>query len=121
MHTLAAILILALAPPKVSEVVVYPDRAQVTRTVSIACGPRALATFTGIPPAADASTFRARASGGTIEGLRSEERTRAETFAVEVKDLDAKIRKLEGEVRVQRDGVRRIAGANQGTGGENGV
>ena len=85
MHALASILILAVTPPRISEVVIYPDRAQVTRVESLPCGARAVAAFGQIPPAADPASFRARTSLGAVEGLRSEERTRAESFAPEVK------------------------------------
>ncbi len=103
---------LAAAPSvKIAQVVVYPDRAQVTRAQNVACGARAVASFEGIPPAADPASFRARASGGTVEGLRSEERTRADAFAPAARDLDQSIRKLEGDLRALRDTVRRAAGS----------
>jgi|SRR5579871_599053 len=116
MHSLS-ILILTLAPPKVSEVVVFPDRAQVTRAQSVACGARAQATFDAVPPAADPASFRARVADGSVEGLRFEERTRADSFAPEVKDLEQSIRKLEADVRAARDAIRRASTATQVAGG----
>jgi uncharacterized protein (TIGR02231 family) len=113
MHALASILILAVTPPKVSQVVVFPDRAQVTREEKVECSARAVASFPAIPPAADPSSFRAHVSTGTVEGLRSEERTRAETYAPEVKALDDKIRKLTLEQRALGDQQRRGSGAVQ--------
>src|SRR5438105_302769 len=110
MHTIL-ISLYALAPSHVARVVVYPDRAQVVREESLACGPRALVRFEAIPPAADAASLRARTSVGTIEGLRSEQRTRAEAYAPEVKDLDEQIHKLELERRVLADGSARRANA----------
>ncbi|MHB8877092.1 MAG: mucoidy inhibitor MuiA family protein [Myxococcaceae bacterium] len=103
MNSLAVAFALLAAAPKVDKVVVYPDRAQVTRVLPVACGPRAQVTFLAIPPAADATTFRARAVGGSIEGLRSEERTRADQFAPELKTLDEQVRKLERELAAVDD------------------
>ena len=113
MSALFSIVLLAANAPIISQVVVYPDRAQVTRTVELPCGPRAIASFTGIPPSADAASFRARTNLGAIEGLRSEARTREESFAGEVKDLDGAIRKLEGEAAVLRDAQARGEGAGR--------
>ena len=107
MHALTLALALLSAAPKVDKVVVYPDRAQVTRSQPVACGPRASVTFAGIPPAADASTFRARASGGSIVGLRSEERARDEQFAPELKTLQEQIRKVEGDLAGLGDAAQR--------------
>jgi uncharacterized protein (TIGR02231 family) len=103
MNTTLIALTLLTAAPKVDKVVVYPDRAQVSRVLPVACGPRAQVTFLGIPPAASATTFRARVVGGTLEGLRSEERTRDEQFAPELKSLDEQVRKLELEAAVLED------------------
>lgn len=95
----------------VSQVVVYPDRAQVTRTAQVVCGARAGVAFGEIPPAADPATFRARTSVGTVEGLRAEARTREEAFAPELKGIDAAIRKFEAEATVLRDARTRGQGA----------
>ena len=60
-------LALAAAPQsRVAEVVVYPDRAQVTRALELPCAPGAVAVFEGLPPTADQGSFRARAKGGEI-------------------------------------------------------
>ena len=47
---------------RISRVVVYPDRAQVSRIASVSCGERALVHFTGLPPAADAASRCGRQS-----------------------------------------------------------
>ncbi len=103
MNVLSTILFLATAPTTVTQVVVYPDRASVTRTAEVACGPRATARFSGIPPAVDPGSFRARTSLGALAGLRAEERTRAEAFAPEAKRLDGELRKIDGERRAVAD------------------
>jgi len=88
---------------RVSRVVVYPDRAQVSRTAQVSCGARVPLRFSGLPPAADASSLRAQASLGRIEGLRSEERVLTESFAKRIEELDAQIEKLEQEQRTLRE------------------
>src|SRR6266699_3030294 len=100
----AYIIMLALSTPsKVSQVVVYPDRAQVSRVVEVSCGAgRAAAVFASIPPSADPSSFRARASSGMVEGLRAETITRETAYAPEAKRLEADIRKLGVQVRTLR-------------------
>ncbi|MBI3073860.1 MAG: mucoidy inhibitor MuiA family protein [Deltaproteobacteria bacterium] len=93
-------LLLTLSQPPaadVTKVVVYPDRAQVTREARIACGPRAVANFAGITPSADPASFRARTNLGAIEGLRTEVRTRDQVFAPDVKAIDVDVRRLRGE------------------------
>lgn len=91
------------AAPKISEVVVYPDRAQVIRTATIACSPAATARFDALPPSTDPSTLRARTSVGTVEGLRSEERALKEAFAPQLKELVEQSRRLEREMATQQD------------------
>ncbi len=107
MNSLSLALALLSAAPKVDKVVVYPDRAQVTRAQAVPCGPRAAVSFAAIPPAADSTSFRARATGGSIVGLRSEERARADQFAPELKGLDAQIRGLEHDLATLADAVQR--------------
>lgn len=87
-----------LCAAKVDQVVVFPDRAQVTRAASVACGPRAQVIFEGIPPAADPASFRARAAGAQLEGLRSEQLVREQLFGPELAAVAAEIRKLEHEL-----------------------
>lgn len=96
------VLFAVLAASPVTQVVVYPDRAQVTRSATIACGPRATATFEGIPPAADPASFRARTDEGVVEGLRGEERTRRDAFAAKRKDLEDQQRALSLQIEAQQ-------------------
>ena len=110
-----ALLLLALPAPQVarpwvppvSEVVVYPDRARITRAVSAACGEYAVVEFPGIPPVADETTLRAHTVAGTLEGLRFERRTRADAYAPAVQALDGKIRGLERAERMGADAIER--------------
>jgi uncharacterized protein (TIGR02231 family) len=97
----------ALAGPesaaRVSRVVLYPDRAQVTRAAAITCGERVLVPFGGLPPAADAASLRAQSSSGHIDGLRSEVRVRSEAYNQKVEELDDKIHQLERQLGAVRD------------------
>lgn len=85
---------------RVSRVVVYPDRAQVSRVASVSCSGRAVVRFSGLPPAADAGSLRAQATIGHIEGLRSEARVLTAAFAKKIEDLDEQISKLEQSQRL---------------------
>src|SRR4051812_41523792 len=54
------------AAPAIDQVVVFPDRAQVTRVADITCAPKIRADFIDISPAAGGDSFRARVSEGTV-------------------------------------------------------
>jgi uncharacterized protein (TIGR02231 family) len=84
----------------VSRVVVYPDRAQVTRTATVACGDKVLARFLALPPAADASTVRAQIDlpGGRVLGVRTEDEVRQSAYSKQVEELDEMIRKIDLEL-----------------------
>ena len=60
MNALTLLLPSLLSAGSVSEVVVFPDRALVARSASVACGPRAQVSFTEVSPAADPSVVRLR-------------------------------------------------------------
>jgi uncharacterized protein (TIGR02231 family) len=90
-------------PSRVAEVVVYPDRAQVTRAAELACNARTLAVFEGLPPSADQGSFRAKARGGEVQGLRVEQVNQREAFAPQVEALDLVIRDLEAQDATLRD------------------
>ncbi|QRK09748.1 mucoidy inhibitor MuiA family protein [Archangium violaceum] len=98
MHPLPLMLLALVAPAKVSSVVVYPDRALVTRVESVACSGHALAVFESVPPAADPSSFRARSEDATVESLVSEERPLRSEFAPELEALRGKREALEREI-----------------------
>lgn len=106
-------LILMSAASRVTDVVVYPDRASVVRSQSVACDGRAAATFDDLPPAADPASFRARTSAGAVLGLRSEERTRDARFAAEADTVDAELRKVLHDAGVLDDVIDRGDGAQR--------
>jgi uncharacterized protein (TIGR02231 family) len=87
------------AAPSVSSVVVFPDRAQVTRTQTVTCdGGSTLARFEELPPAADPASFRARAERATVEGLLASERTRQARYGTERERLEKQRVELEREL-----------------------
>ena len=95
----------SLATP--NQVVVFPDRAQVTRVTAATCGARVPLLFDSIPPAAAADSFRARSNLGTIDGLRSELVRREAEFGVRREALNAQLDALRDERRVLDDAQRR--------------
>lgn len=118
MSTLATSLFLLLVTPPapITRVVVYPDRAQVTRTAQARCEGGTAVMFEAIPPSADPSSLRAHAhdrAGASlpIAGLRFEERTRKEAFAAEVAGLDGQLRSLDAERAQLADAQVRSAAA----------
>ncbi|WP_223645771.1 mucoidy inhibitor MuiA family protein [Corallococcus sp. EGB] len=71
--TLLPLTLLALATTsQVSSVVIYPDRAEVTREQKVTCTGATTAVFEHLPEAASRESFRARANGATLEGLTAE-------------------------------------------------
>lgn len=106
---LSIVLALSLsATSRVARVVVYPDRATVTRSEPVACGSKALASFEALPPGADVTSFRAFTSVGSIEGLRVEEKPRDAVLGPEARDLEARIRAREAEAAALRDQSARL-------------
>lgn len=95
----------SLATP--NQVVVYPDRAQVTRVAPATCGARVPLRFDSIPPAAAADSFRARINGGTIDGLRSELVKREAEFGAKREAVNVLLEALRDERRVLDDAQRR--------------
>jgi uncharacterized protein (TIGR02231 family) len=85
--------------PQIKRVVVYPDRAMVTRTVKIPCGNHVIASFPGIPPAADPQSFRAMAGTAMVDGVRWQEVIRQEAFAARAEEVQQKLDALTAEHR----------------------
>ncbi|MCP3097352.1 mucoidy inhibitor MuiA family protein [Myxococcus sp. K15C18031901] len=82
--TFLPLTLLALAAsPQVSSVVVYPDRAQVTRVQDVTCARATTAVFDHLPQATARDSFRARATGATLEGLTAETRQRTQELTAE--------------------------------------
>jgi uncharacterized protein (TIGR02231 family) len=96
---IALLVAAALVPSQVVSVVVYPDRAQVTRAETVACGAHKIVEFAAIPPAADRTSFRARTDVGTLDGLRAEARPQPLAYSAEVQAFDDKLEQLAVELR----------------------
>jgi uncharacterized protein (TIGR02231 family) len=62
-----SLVLAAVIPP--DEVVVYPDRARVSRTQTVSCAVPAPVLFEGLPPATDERSIAAVAEGAQVEGL----------------------------------------------------
>jgi uncharacterized protein (TIGR02231 family) len=94
-------MIALLLASQVARVVVYPDRAQVTRAADVACPGKA--EFTSLPPSADPSSLRAQTSEGGVEALDIVEEPRATAFSAEMNKLEEQGRKLEAQLAALRD------------------
>jgi uncharacterized protein (TIGR02231 family) len=104
MHTLSLTLWVLAATAPVSSVVVYPDRAQVTRAQVVTCeGRKTLARFEELTPAADPTSFRARTDRGTVEGLMASEQPRKERFGAEHERLEKQREALQRELAALED------------------
>lgn len=100
----------AAQPAQIKRVVVYPDRATVTREATVACGSHVIASFPGVPPAADPQSFRALAGHATVDGLRWQEHVRKDAYSAHAEALAKTIDGLATELaESQRD----EAGAQQ--------
>ncbi len=91
----------------IDSVVVYPDRAQVTRVTTLDCGTRRTVTFSGITAAAAEDSFRAQLEGGSIEALRVERSVRADALTPQFNELRAKLRALDAEQEALNDELAR--------------
>jgi N-terminal domain of unknown function (DUF4140) len=98
-----ALLLAAAAQPGISEVVVYPDRARVTRKQLAACGRAATVELGGLPPAADVASLRAAVTDGELRGLWTEERARENAFSAELQRVRDQIRKVESQRAIEND------------------
>src|SRR5687767_4453117 len=87
----------------ITGVVVFPDRAQVTRSEKTSCGQRQVVSFGAIPPSADPGSFRAQVEGGSVDGLRVEKQVRSDAFGKEAQEIDDQVEKLDGELRALDD------------------
>ena len=99
------LLVLLATPGGVTSVVVYPDRARVTRVGSVECPAAGPVVFDDVPPAAGLSTLRARADRGVVEGLTVQRRSRESSFGPQVREVEASLRTLEAEMAGDTDRV----------------
>ncbi len=95
------------AAPQVSSVVVYPDRATVTRSLAVQCAGTSTVTFESIPPAADASTVRAKARGATVEGLVTREEITPTAFSPEQDSVRRQLDQVNRELTAEQQAITR--------------
>jgi uncharacterized protein (TIGR02231 family) len=89
----------AAQPSQIKRVVVYPDRATVTRKLTVPCGSHAIASFPGVPPAADPQSFRALAGSAVVDGVRWQEQTRKDAYSAKAEALAKTIESLSAELK----------------------
>lgn len=106
---LAAPLAAEAAPPvvapRIERVVVFTDRAEVTRVGEVACGPDAQLEFAALPPSLDPASLRAEAGAATVESVESLSRPRAQAFSPKAEELDEQLRALAQQLSEQRDAI----------------
>lgn len=110
MMTTTTLLLVLASTTSPDEVVVYPDRAQVTRVTPVTCGSRTAIVFENVPPAAVGDSFRARMSEGTVDGLRAELVRQEKVFGEKAEALEKKLEQLNDELRVTDDALTKVEG-----------
>ena len=89
------------APAPVVRAVVYPDRAQTTRALTVTCGRTPVsALFEGLPLGLDETTLRATVAGagGRVEGLSLRERILEESHLEQLREVDSRIEALQVQI-----------------------
>lgn len=105
----ALILTILASTTAADRVVVFPDRAQVTRVTQVQCGARVPVTFDHIPPVAAQDSFRARVFGGSIDGMRAEVVTQDKEFSPKAEALVKQLEALQADI----EGVTDLQGRAQ--------
>ena len=105
-------MIALLVASQVVRVVVYPDRAQVTRAQEVACEAHK-AEFLALPPSTDPSSVRAQTSEGGVESVDILEEPRATAFSAEVEQLDEQLRRLDARLDALRDAREKTQNASR--------
>ena len=97
------VLFLHAAPPRVTRVVLFPDRAQVTRSVELECAAGgATAHFGDLPATLDPTTLTAGVVGtARVEGVSVSERVDKAGRDERVRGLDAKLEALEVKLTLE--------------------
>ena len=103
----ALILTILASTGSPDRVVVFPDRAQVTRVTQLTCGARVPVSFENIPPSATQDSFRARVSGGSIDGMRAELIKREKEFSPKAEALVKTLEALQLELENTGDQLSR--------------
>lgn len=105
MNALVLVVLASTSAP--DQVVVFPDRAQVTRVTSLTCGARVPVEFANIPPSAAQDSFRARVSGGAIDGMRAELVRREKEYSPKLQALEKALEELAIEQAAASDQLAR--------------
>jgi len=93
-----------LLASQIARVVVFPDRAQVTRSAPAQCGTQAVKVeFNSLPPSADPSSLRATISEGGVESVDVIEEPRVTAFSSEVNALEEQLRRLGAQLAALHD------------------
>jgi uncharacterized protein (TIGR02231 family) len=106
MSALVLMMLASTAAP--DRVVVFPDRAQVTRVTALTCGARVPVNFEHIPPSATQDSFRARVTGGSIDGMRAELVRREKEFSPKTEALVKALEALQLELENTGDQLSRV-------------
>lgn len=105
---LVSLLLSASPSSEVSDVVLFPDRADVTRTRELRCTPGLTVHFEALPPAADLRGMRALARGaGQALGVRVVERRLEEAYGPERAAAEREQEVLEQRARDLEEARRR--------------
>jgi hypothetical protein len=97
----------AAFPSKVSRVVLYPDAAEVTRTIVVS-PPSAVVEISGLPSGIRPDSIAARVTSGeaTIAGFTAEDTFRIEPAPEKVVELEKRIETLSDSRRQAEDAIR---------------
>jgi uncharacterized protein (TIGR02231 family) len=109
----ALILTILASTSAADRVVVFPDRAQVTRLTQVTCGARVPVSFEHIPPVAAQDSFRARVTGGSIDGMRAELVTQEKEFSPKAEALTKQLEALQLEIETESDAIARANAQSQ--------
>ncbi|MDP2270584.1 MAG: mucoidy inhibitor MuiA family protein [Archangium sp.] len=105
MNALVLTILASTAAP--DSVVVFPDRAQVTRVTTLTCGARVPVSFENIPPIATQDSFRARVTGGAVDGMRAELVKNEKEFSPKAEALVKSLEALQLEIENTTDQMSR--------------
>ncbi|MBS2022453.1 MAG: mucoidy inhibitor MuiA family protein [Deltaproteobacteria bacterium] len=86
------------AESKIARVVVYPDRATVTRTQTVSCAAKAV-EFGHLPPSIEPRSLRAASSNGPVPVVELQTRVRDTAFTAQAAEVEKQLRKLELQQR----------------------
>ncbi len=89
---------------KIARVVVFPDRAEVTRSADVACAADAAVEFNRLPPSIDPASLRAACSSATVVAVELQHRPQSEAFfSRAAAGVDESLRAIELKIAEQQD------------------